>query len=391
MLGIPLTNGVWLFQDRTGQDREMNRLSRVGIAVSLLAGVMWAGGVAEATRLPDPVAVCVNPSSGVASRVASSAKCVGGKQVWSATKSAPLLCWNSSPVAGSSQKRAISIAPTSGCAAPLRSVPANKVLLLCADGKSGVLRWSVTKACASGNRQTWIRSVAAVATTTTTVAPTTSTTSTTSTTAVPLTCAAGGPCTVGVDRGAGGGIVFYYSATAFTSTGSDCGTNCHYLEAAPSDTPMIGVSSSQWATTSASCYDITGLSGSNCQSNSVYTGNSSAQTASRTASEAIGKGMANTNQIYARLTTTGGVSTSNYAAGLAWVYENNSKTDWFLPSKDELDLLWANKSAFGMFAPKYWSSSEAGALRVWTRSLDPSEPLETDKNRSWNVRPVRAG
>ena len=69
----------------------MNRLSRVGIAVSLLAGVLWAGGVAEATRLPDPVAVCVNPSSGVASRVASSAKCVGGKQVWSATKSAPLL------------------------------------------------------------------------------------------------------------------------------------------------------------------------------------------------------------------------------------------------------------------------------------------------------------
>ena len=369
----------------------MNRLSRVGIAVSLLAGVLWAGGAAEATRLPDPVAVCVNPSSGVASRFASSAKCVGGKQVWSATKSAPLLCWNSSPVAGSSQKRAISIAPTSGCAAPLRSVPANKVLLLCADGKSGVLRWSVTKACASGNRQTWIRSVAAVATTTTTVAPTTSTTSTTSTTAVPLTCAAGGPCTVGVDRGAGGGIVFYYSATAFTSTGSDCDTNCHYLEAAPRDTPMIGVSSSQWATAGAYCYDITGLSGSNCQSNSVYTGNSSAQTASRTASAAIGKGMANTNQIYARLTTTGGERTSDYAAGLAWVYENNSKTDWFLPSKDELDQLWANKSAFSMNAPKYWSSSEASVTQAWTRKLDPSEPLETDKNSYANVRPVRAG
>ena len=154
---------------------------------------------------------------------------------------------------------------------------------------------------------------------------------------------------------------------------------------------MIGVSSSQWATTSASCYDITGLTGSNCQSNSVYTGNSSAQTASRTASEAIGKGMANTNQIYARLTTTGGVSTSNYAAGLAWVYENNSKTDWFLPSKDELDQLWANKSAFGMFAPKYWSSSEASVTQAWTRKLDPSEPLETDKNSYANVRPVRAG
>ena len=371
----------------------MNRLSRVGIAVSLLAGVLWAGGVAEARRLPDPVAVCVNPSSGVASRLASSAKCVGGKQVWSATKSAPLLCWNSSPVVGSSQKRAISIAPTSGCAAPLRSVPVNKVLLLCADGKSGVLRWSVTKACASGNRQTWIRSVAAVATTTTTVAPTTTTTvaPTTTTTAVPLSCAAGGPCTVGVDTGAGGGIVFYYSATAFTSTGSDCGTNCHYLEAAPRDTPMIGVSSSLWATAGPYCYDIIGDIGNDCQSNSVYTGNSSAQTASRTASAAIGKGMANTNQIYALLTTTGGERTSDYAAGLAWVYENNSKTDWFLPSKDELDQLWANKSAFGMNAPRYWSSSEASVTQAWTRKLDPSEPLETDKNSYANVRPVRAG
>jgi len=379
----------------------MNRLSRVGIAVSLLAGVLWAGGVAEATRLPDPVAVCVNPSSGVASRVASSAKCVGGKQVWSATKSAPLLCWNSSPVVGSSQKRAISIAPTSGCAAPLRSVPVNKVLLLCADGKSGVLRWSVTTACASGNRQTWIRSVAAVATTTTTVAPTTTTTvapttttsvaPTTTTTAVPLSCATGGPCTVGVDRGAGGGIVFYYSATAFTSNGSDCGANCHYLEAAPRDTPMIGVSGSYWATTASYCYNTGGTtSNNNCQSNSIYSGDSTAQTASRTAAAAIGMGMTNTNQIYARLTTAGSVATSDYAAGLAWVYENNSKTDWFLPSKDELAELWANKSAFGMNAMKYWSSSESSNSQVWIRSLDPSA-LDSDKNGFWNVRPVRAG
>jgi len=336
----------------------MNRLSRVGIAVSLLAGVLWAGGVAEATRLPDSVAVCVNPSSGVASRLASSAKCVGGKQVWSATKSAPLLCWNSSPVAGSSQKRAISIAPTSGCAAPLRSVPVNKVLLLCADGKSGVLRWSVTKACASGNRQTWIRSVAAVATTTTTVAPTTTTTvaPTTTTTAVPLSCATGGPCTVGVDRGAGGGIVFYYSATAFTSTGSDCGTKCHYLEASPTDpaTRFLVV------TTAAVCYARGSTSGtSDCQMNSIYSGTFAEQQASRTAATAIGMGMANTNQIYARLTTAGSVATSNYAAGFARAYTNNSKTDWFLPSKDELTQLVANSSSLGGWTSgTYWSSSE---------------------------------
>jgi hypothetical protein len=195
-----------------------------------------------------------------------------------------------------------------------------------------------------------------------------------------------------VDRGAGGGIVFYYSATPFTSTGSDCGTNCHYLEAAPRDTPMIGISSQVWATTGAYCYASGSTSGtSNCQTNSIYSGDSTAQTASRTAATAIGMGMTNTNQIYARLTTAGSVATSDYAAGLAWVYEYNSKTDWFLPSKDELDALWANKSAFGMNAPRYWSSSELDETQVWYRYLFDSSERASDKNGFRYVRPVRAG
>jgi hypothetical protein len=195
-----------------------------------------------------------------------------------------------------------------------------------------------------------------------------------------------------VDRGAGGGIVFYYSATAFTSTGSDCGANCHYLEAAPRDTPMIGILSQVWATTGAYCYASGSTSGtSRCQTNSIYSGDSTAQTASRTAATAIGMGMTNTNRIYERLTTAGSVATSDYAAGLAWVYENNSKTDWFLPSKDELDALWANKSAFGMNAPRYWSSSELDETQVWYRYLFDSSERASNKSGGWNIRPVRAG
>jgi hypothetical protein len=182
--------------------------------------------------------------------------------------------------------------------------------------------------------------------------------------------------------------VFYYSATAFTSTGSDCGTNCHYLEAAPVDQS----SDSVWTQLINVCYNIGSISDTNnCETNSIYSGNSTAQSASRTEATAIGMGMSNTNQIYARFTTVGSVATTDYAAGIAWAYTNNSKTDWFLPSKDELDQLWANKSAFGMFASKYWSSSEASVTQVWTRKLDPSEPLETGKERGSNVRPVRAG
>jgi hypothetical protein len=158
----------------------MNRLSRAGIAVVLLAGVLWASGVAEAGNLLPTLKVCVDASSGVVSRVASSTKCVGGAKFWSASKSAPLLCWNASSLNPSDRTRVVSVAPSAGCAAPLSLVPVGRAQLLCADGETGVLRWPMTESCASGNLQTWIRSAA----TPITVATTTTTTSTTSTTAV---------------------------------------------------------------------------------------------------------------------------------------------------------------------------------------------------------------
>ena len=157
----------------------MNRLSRAGITVVLLVGALWAGGVAEARRLPNAVTVCVDSSSGVVRRVASSSVCAGGTQFWSASKPAPLLCWDASSLVRLNKTRLVSVASASGCVAPLRAVPVGKVLLLCADGKTGVLRWPMTKACASGNKQTWVRS-ALTPTTVTTTATTTSTTSTTS-------------------------------------------------------------------------------------------------------------------------------------------------------------------------------------------------------------------
>ena len=157
----------------------MNRLSRAGITVVLLVGALWAGGVAEARRLPNAVTVCVDSSSGVVRRVASSSVCAGGTQFWSASKPAPLLCWDASSLVRLNKTRLVSVASASGCVAPLRAVPVGKVLLLCADGKTGVLRWPMTKACASGNQQTWVRSSSTqnIATTTTTsVASSTSTT-----------------------------------------------------------------------------------------------------------------------------------------------------------------------------------------------------------------------
>jgi len=194
-----------------------------------------------------------------------------------------------------------------------------------------------------------------------------------------------------VDRGAGGGIVFYYSATAFTSTGSDCDTDCHYLEAAPSDQS----SHILWATTAAVCYDIGSISSTNnCQSNSIYSGDSTSQSSSRTAATAIGKGMANTNQIYARLTTAGGVATTDYAAGIAWAYTNNSKTDWFLPSKLEFQELYNNRSSIPGFlqTQNYWSSSEASPRAAWAGlAMGWGDYYRDYAGNVLKVRPVRAG
>ena len=151
-----------------------------------------------------------------------------------------------------------------------------------------------------------------------------------------VSCAAGGTCVVG-NTGPGGGFVFYVQASGgtFTSTGSDCGTACKYLEAAPTDQS----SSIVWATAALFCYAAGSDSGtSNCESNSIYS-NSAGQAASRTDAELIGRGMANTNQIYARLTTAGAAPTANYAAGIAWAYSNNGKADWHLPSSYELNQM----------------------------------------------------
>jgi hypothetical protein len=220
---------------------------------------------------------------------------------------------------------------------------------------------------------------------------------------MPLACAQGGECAVG-DTGPGGGIVFYVASSNFTSPGSDCGTTCRYLEAAPSDHAAHLV----WATSAEFCYNIgSSSSTNNCQRNSVYSGDNTAQNNSRTAATGIGQGMANTNQIYARLTTAGSVATADYAAGVAWAYTNNGKTDWHLPSKDELNELCkyaiqqttgntsescvgprTRRSSFS--AAFYWSSSETQALAAWGQDFDAGNQLHLSKAYPQRVRPVRA-
>jgi hypothetical protein len=104
-------------------------------------------------------------------------------------------------------------------------------------------------------------------------------------------------------------------------------------------------------------------------------------------STAIGTGLANTNAIILQ----NGVGTT-YAAGLARAYTGGGYADWYLPSKDELNELYLNRVAIGMFeswSTSYWSSSEALFDSAWTQDFASGDQGENGHYK-WGVSRVRA-
>jgi hypothetical protein len=211
----------------------------------------------------------------------------------------------------------------------------------------------------------------------------------TTTTVAPAACADGGACEVG-ETGPGGGIVVYVSATNFTSTGSACNTTCKYIEAAPTGWGN-GITVADGETPGTSTVDP------------ELTWCSNRTSALGTTATAIGTGMANT-------TTADGTCTSG-AIQIAADYTNNGKTDWHLPSKDELNELckYAKNQPPGTTATvcagtgdlrsgfssaDYWSSSEFNATAVWGQAFytvpGSNQYLGTKDINNVAVRPVRA-
>jgi len=89
----------------------------------------------------------------------------------------------------------------------------------------------------------------------------------------------------------------------------------------------------------------------------------------------IGTGMANTTAIINDITTNACTSVSPMLAFAAQVSKLNG-TDWYLPSKDEMNLLWTNQNAditggltgnlnSALLTAPFWSSSEVSATDVW--------------------------
>jgi len=104
---------------------------------------------------------------------------------------------------------------------------------------------------------------------------------------------------------------------------------------------------------------------------------------------AIGTGLANTNTIIA----SQGETATSYAAGLARAYTGGGYTDWYLPSKDELNKLYLNRSAIGGFVnSQYWSSSEERFIgyTAWRQSLDDGYQINDNKFSLNRVRAIRS-
>jgi hypothetical protein len=146
------------------------------------------------------------------------------------------------------------------------------------------------------------------------------------------------------DNGPAGGKVFYVTHAGL-----------HGLEAAPADQS----SGAEWG-----CY-VNAISGAQ--------------------GTTVGTGAANTTAIVTDCAEAG------TAAKIADAYALNGYTDWFLPSKDELNLLYQQKSVVGGFAVNYyWSSSEGTGYHAWAQYFDDGNKSYGNKNNTLPVRAVRA-
>jgi hypothetical protein len=176
-----------------------------------------------------------------------------------------------------------------------------------------------------------------------------------------LTCAQGGTCVVG-NTGPGGGIVFYVQTATDTAP-------WRYMEAAPNTWSGFG---EDWTTLW-------------CNSNEDFLPNLIfGNTGTIHTSSAIGAGFRNTRMMVQNC----GFGAANAAAA----YNGGGKSDWFLPSKDELNLLYGAKATVGGFQTNcsYWSSSEKVKDDAWVQTFPSGQQGALIKQAVNCTRPVRA-
>jgi hypothetical protein len=105
-----------------------------------------------------------------------------------------------------------------------------------------------------------------------------------------------------------------------------------------------------------------------------------------TTSTAIGSGQTNTSSLVSIL------GNGYYAAKFCDDLVLNGFDDWFLPSRDELGLMFTNlkNNGFGNFSnSSYWSSSEYNYLNAYTQYFSSGRQNCNNKFHSYSLRAVR--
>jgi hypothetical protein len=165
------------------------------------------------------------------------------------------------------------------------------------------------------------------------------------------------------DKGPGGGRIFFDDA----DDGVDDVPGVRYLEAAPASTEWNDIEWGSWET------DIGGDDSSSAPELT-----------------AIGTGYENTAAI---VTALAGLGETGKAAQLCEKLVVGDYDDWFLPSKDELDLMYENlhQQGLGGFAVDYyWSSSEDSDYNAWDQIFTNGNQYVNYKDDTYRVRAVRA-
>ena len=103
---------------------------------------------------------------------------------------------------------------------------------------------------------------------------------------------------------------------------------------------------------------------------------------------AVGTGAQNTSEILANC------SDIDSAAMIASNYVLNGFNDWFLPSREDLVLIYRNLHSFGLgnfdVEMEYWSSSEINGYYAWSlKFLTGALYMNYKDSYSFRVRPIR--
>jgi hypothetical protein len=217
----------------------------------------------------------------------------------------------------------------------------------------------------SANSVTYNEAPAAITTTQTVTGLVNSETATVTSTYTANSCEYGGSCAIG-DVAPGGGYVFYVSATTI-NVATGISTGGIYLATAPQT--WSGASIDPNASFGCGSTNIAGTS------------------------DSVGSGAENTRLLNA------GCATAGIASRLAADSSAEGFTDWFIPSIDELTLIYNNlkvNSLSNLQSWNYWSSTQGTTSAYgkywWFGSGAVSG--QTDKNNSAGsnmyVRPIRA-